>query len=46
MGMLFGLADFAGLKFDIISIVSSFVQGKMKNESWLGGGKYSRKSFI
>ena len=41
--MLFGPADFLGLKFEIISIISSFVQGEMKNESWLGGGKYSKK---
>ena len=41
--MLFGLADFLGLKFEIILIISSFVQGEMKNESWLGGGKYSKK---
>ena len=40
VGMLFGPAEFLGLKFEIISIISSFVQGEMKNESWLGG-KYS-----
>ena len=34
--MLFGLANFLGLKF---------VQGEMKNESSLGGGKYSKKVF-
>ena len=39
--MLFGPADFLGFKLEIISIISSFVQGEMKNESWLGGGKYS-----
>ena len=39
--MLFGPADFLGLKLEIISIISSFVQSDMKNESWLGGGKYS-----
>ena len=38
VGMLFGPADFLGLKFEIISIITSFVQGEMKNESWLGGG--------
>ena len=43
VGMLFGPADFLGLKFEIVSIISSFVQGEMKNESWLGGGKYSKK---
>ena len=41
--MLFGRADFLGLKFEIISIISSFVQGEMKNESQLGGVKYSKK---
>ena len=41
VGMLFGPADFLGLKLEIISIISSFVQSDMKNESWLGGGKYS-----
>ena len=39
--MAFGSADFLGLKLEIISIISSFVQSDMKNESWLGGGKYS-----
>ena len=43
VGMLFGPAEFLGLKFEIISIISSFVQGEMKNVSWLGGGKYSKK---
>ena len=43
VGMLFGPADFFGLKLKIISIISSFVQGEMKNDSWLGGGKYSEK---
>ena len=43
VGMLFGPADFLGFKLEIISIISSFVQGEMKNESWLGGGKYSKK---
>ena len=42
VGMLFGPADFLDLKFEVISITSSFVQGEMKNESWLGGGKYSK----
>ena len=42
-GMLFGPADYLGLKFEIVSIISSFVKGEMKNESWLGGGKYSKK---
>ena len=46
IGMLFGPADVLGLKFEIISIISSFVQSEMKNESWLGGGKYLKKSFI
>ena len=40
VGMLFGRANFSVLKFEIIS---SFVQTEMKNESWLGGGKYSIK---
>ena len=43
VGMLFGPANFLGLKFEIILIISYFVQGEMKNESWLGGGKYSKK---
>ena len=43
VGMLFGPANFLGFKLEIISIISSFVQGEMKNESWLGGGKYSKK---
>ena len=43
VGMLFGPADFLGLKFETISIISSFAQGEMKNKSWLGGGKYSKK---
>ena len=42
VGMLFGPANFLGLKFEIILIISSFVQGEMKNESGLGGGKYSK----
>ena len=33
VGMLFGRADFLGLKSEIISIISSFEQGEMKNES-------------
>ena len=41
--MPFGHVDFLGLKFEIISIISSFVQGEMKNVSWLGRGKYSKK---
>ena len=40
--MLFGPADFLGLKFEIISIIFSFVQGQMKSKSWLGGDKYSK----
>ena len=42
VGMLFGPADFLGVKYEIISIISSFVQSQMKNESWIGGGKYSK----
>ena len=43
VGMPLGPVDFLGLKFEIISIISSFVQGEMKTESWLvlSGGKYS-----
>ena len=43
VGLLFSSANFLGLKFEIISIISSFVQGEMKTESWLvlSGGKYS-----
>ena len=40
--MLFGPTDFLGIKFEIISIISFPVQREMKNESWLGGGKYSK----
>ena len=40
--MLFGPANLLALTFEIISIISSFVQGKMENECWLGGGKYSK----
>ena len=46
VGMLFGPADFLGLKFEILSIISSFVQGKMKNECRLGGGKNSKNIFV
>ena len=35
VGILFDPADFLGLKFKIIWIISSIVQGEMKNESWL-----------
>ena len=42
VGMLFGPADLLGLTFEIISIISSFVQDKTKNESGLGAGKYSK----
>ena len=41
--ILFGPANFFGLKLKIISIIYSFVQGEMKNDLWLGGGKYSEK---
>ena len=43
--MLFGPTDFLVLKFEIILIISSFIQGEMKIESWLGGGKYSKNIF-
>ena len=43
VGMLFYPADFLGLKLEIILIISSFVQGEIKNQSWSGGGKYSKK---
>ena len=33
VGSLFGPADFLGLKFEFISIISSFVQDEMKNGS-------------
>ena len=39
--MLFGLTDLLGLKFGIISIISSSVQVEMKNESQ-GVEKYSK----
>ena len=42
VGMLLDPADFLCLRFEIISIISSIVQGEMKNESSLGGGKYSK----
>ena len=41
VGMLFGASDLLDVKVEIISKFSSFSQGEMKNESWLGGGKYS-----
>ena len=44
--MLFGPVDLLDLKFGIISIISTFKQGETKNESWLGGGKYSKKIFF
>ena len=40
--MQFGPVDILGLKFDIFSIIFSFVRGEMKNESWLGSDKYSK----
>ena len=40
--MLFGPANLLALTFEMISIISSFVQGKMENECWLSGGKYSK----
>ena len=44
VGILFGPANFFGLKLKIILIIYSFVQGEMKNDLWLGGGgKYSEK---
>ena len=39
VGILLVLPIFLGLKFEIISIISSFVQGEMKNETWLDGRK-------
>ena len=39
LGMLFDPANFLGLKFEIILIISSYAQVKMKIESLLGGGK-------
>ena len=33
VAMLVGPANFSGLKFEIVSIISCFVQSKMKNES-------------
>ena len=43
--MLFGPTDFLILKFEIVLIISSFIQGEMKIESWLRGGKYSKNLF-
>ena len=40
VGMLFGHANFLGLKFEIISIISPLLQRETKNESSLGGDKY------
>ena len=42
VGMLYGTADLLGFRFEIISIIFSFVQSDIKNESWLVGGKYSK----
>ena len=45
--MLFCLTDCLDLRFEIISIISSFVQGEMKNESWLvREWKILKKCFI
>ena len=38
--MLFGHTYFLGLKFEVILIISSFVQRQAKIESSLGDGKY------
>ena len=43
VGMLYGPADLLGFRFEIISIIFSFVQSDIKNEPWLVGGKYSKK---
>ena len=40
VGILLVLPIFLGLKFEIISIISSFVQGEMKSETRLDGRKY------
>lgn len=42
LGILFGPGDLLGLKVEVISIISSFSQGDLKNESWKGDGKYSK----
>ena len=44
--MLFTAADLLWLVFEIVWIISSFVHGEIKNQSWLDGGKYSEKRFI
>ena len=44
--MLFGHAYFLGLKFEIMSIISSFAQRETKNESSLGDGKYWKKFYM
>ena len=38
--MLFGPVYLLALKFEIASIISSFVQDEMKIRSWLGGDRY------
>ena len=44
LGMLIGSANLLGLKFQTVSIISSFVQGEMKHESCLVGGKTCKKA--
>ena len=45
VGMLFGPANFLGLKFEIMLFFSSLVQSEIKNKSWLSGGKYFKNAF-
>ena len=45
VGMIFDSIAFLDLKLEIISIVSSFVQSEIKNESWLYGGICSKNIF-
>ena len=41
VGILLGPVDLLGLKVELISIITFFVQGEIKSESTLCGGKYS-----
>ena len=45
VGMLFGPANFPGLKFEIILFFSYLVQSEIKNKSWLSGGNYFKNVF-
>ena len=46
VGMLLVSANFLGFTFEIISIISSFVQGEMKNKPWLSDSKFEKKFYM